>query len=212
MWRPSFLCACSPGTAGGVRPASSWGKRSGRRGPRPGGKGPFSRKKAAKPGKQPALFHRLWKIPSPPMECETSGAKKPSLPPPVRNPPLALIQTEKRRRGPDSLPPTPQRAFGPLQGPRTTSDWKTRSARFRWRQRVRGKTASSPGAGGTQKRRRGPNSLPPTPQRRCGPLQGPRATSDWKKRASRVLGGGSEFGERRRPPPLLAGHRNGDEA
>ena len=170
------------------------------------------------------------------MECETSGAKKTSLPPPVRNPPLAFIQTEKRRRGPDSLPPTPQRRCGPLRGPRATSDWKkrtprvfsveaagsekggvlprrwrdtetatrpglasahpakglrpfagipdalglekTRSARFRWRYRVRRKAASSPGAGGTQNGRRGPDSLPPTPQRASGPLQGPQATSD----------------------------------
>ena len=38
-----------------------------------------------------------------------------------------------------------------------------------------------------------------------------RATSDLKKRAERVLGGGTEFGETTpppvRPPPVLAGHK-----
>ena len=82
----------------------------------------------------------------------------------------------------------PRKGLAALCGdPRRPRIGKTRSARFRWRQRVRGKAVSSPGAGGTQKRRRGPDSLPPTPQRAFGPLQGPRAPSDWKKRAPRVF-------------------------
>ena len=40
-----MFCACSPGIVGGVLPASSWGKRSGRKGPCPGDKGLFPGKR-----------------------------------------------------------------------------------------------------------------------------------------------------------------------
>ncbi len=148
------------------------------------------------------------------MECETSGAKKPSLPPPVRNPPLALIQTEKRRRGPDSLPPTPQRAFGPLQGPRAPSDWKKRAPR------VFSVEAASSGKGGVfprrwrdTKRATRPGLASAHPTKGLRPFAGTPDDLGLKKtRSARFEVEAASSRERRRPPLALAGHKTGDEA